>query len=322
MIPELLLDAGIAIAAIGLLWKGADWVVYTATRVARRFELSEVVIGATIVALGTSAPEIVVTLVAAINGHDDIAVANVVGSNIFNVGFILGGCAVLTAIPTSRLLVQRYALTLLASCVLLSALMLPDATLSRFEGLAMILILLAFLAYMARTDSSAVEAQDEIEDGRGGVLDGVGLLLSLGAIGIGASLLVKSAVSLAETFGMSEWAIGLTIVAAGTSLPELATALMAVRHGRTELMVGTLIGSDIFNVLGVLGLAAILRPLEIDAGATPSVVMMVGMVFFLLLFMRTGWRLTRVEGLALIALAALRWSRDLAPSLWPAGLWN
>ena len=307
-------DLGLALAAIGLLWKGADGVVFAAIRVARRLDLSEIVIGATIVALGTSAPEIVVTLIAALNGHHDIAVSNVVGSNIFNLGFILGGCAIFSVIPTGPTLVQRYALTLLACCVLLSVLILPDLTLSRVEGLSMILILLAFLAYMARTDGEVSEVEEIPADKARG-LDGLLLLGSLAAVVGGAYLLVSSAVSLAATFGMSEWAIGVSVVAAGTSLPELATSIAAVRRGRTALMAGTLIGSDLFNVLGVLGLAALIHPMTIVPMATPNILMMTVMVAVLLLFMRTGWRLTRIEGALLILIAALRWSRDLAPGL-------
>ena len=314
MSAGVLWDLGLALVAIGLLWKGADGVVFAAIRVARRFDLSEIVIGATVVALGTSAPEIVVTLIAALDGHHDIAVSNVVGSNIFNLGFILGGCAIFSVIPTGPTLVQRYALTLLASCVLLAVLILPDLTLSRVEGLSMILILLAFLAYMARTDGEVSEGE-EIPESKAGGLDALLLLGALAAVVGGAYLLVKSAVSLAASFGMSEWAIGLIAVAAGTSLPELATSIVAIRRGRTALMAGTLIGSELFNVLGVLGLAALIHPMTINAIAWPNIVMMTVMVAVLLLFMRTGWRLTRVEGAFLILIAALRWSRDLAPDL-------
>ncbi len=315
MSASVLWDLGLALVAIGLLWKGADGVVFAAIRVARRLDLSEIVIGATIVALGTSAPEIVVTLIAALDGHHDIAVSNVVGSNIFNLGFLLGGCAIFSVIPTGPTLVQRYALTLLASCVLLAVLILPDLTLSRVEGLSMILILLAFLAYMARTDGEVSEGDEEIPESKARWLDALLLLGALAAVVGGAHLLVRSAVSMAASFGMSEWAIGVSVVAAGTSLPELATSIVAIRRGRTALMAGTLIGSDLFNVLGVLGLAALIHPMTIDRIATPNVLMMTVMVAGLLLFMRTGWRLTRIEGALLILIAALRWSRDLAPEL-------
>jgi cation:H+ antiporter len=314
--PLVLAEIALVVIATGLLWKGADWVVCGAARIARRFSLSDVVIGMTVVAVGTSAPEIVVTLVAALRDQPDISVGNVVGSNIFNVGFILGSCAALWVIPTNRMLVRRDAAALLVACVLL-AICLGDYRLEWWEGLVMMLLLGGYVAYLLRREEAPEELDaDGVPEGPASAWDYPMLVLGLAAVLGGAHLLVESAVDLAHALGLSEWAIAVTLVAGGTSLPELACAFAAASRGRPGIVAGNLIGSDLFNVLGVLGLAAVLNPMAIDPGARPSIFMMTAMVGLLVVFMRSGWRLSRAEGLLLIAIAILRWSRDLAPGFW------
>ena len=320
MSSEGLTDLGLLLIGTSLLWKGADWTVVSACRVARGLRMSDALIGATILAFGTSAPEIVVTLIAALNGQPDISVGNVVGSNIFNLGFILGGCALFTAIPTSRNLVLRDTSALLLAATLLFFL-LRDHELARGEGIVMIFLLVSYMLYITQRSEDPGPLEEEVAVRTPTVPDVLLLLVGLASVIGGAHLLVNAASNLAAAMGLSEWAIGVTIVAGGTSLPELATSVAAARRGRTGLIAGTLIGSDLFNMLGVLGLAAFLHPLQVSPLATPSIAMMTCMVAFVLVFMRTGWRLTRLEGLALVALAVVRWSRDLAPEMWglPAG---
>ncbi len=320
MSSEGLTDLGLLLIGTSLLWKGADWTVVSACRVARGLRMSDALIGATILAFGTSAPEIVVTLIAALNGQPDISVGNVVGSNIFNLGFILGGCALFTAIPTSRNLVLRDTSALLLAATLLFFL-LRDHELARGEGIVMIFLLVSYMLYITQRSEDPGPLEEEVAVRTPTVPDVLLLLVGLASVIGGAHLLVNAASNLATAMGLSEWAIGVTIVAGGTSLPELATSVAAARRGRTGLIAGTLIGSDLFNMLGVLGLAAFLHPLQVSPLATPSIAMMTCMVAFVLVFMRTGWRLTRLEGLALVALAVVRWSRDLAPEMWglPAG---
>ena len=320
MSSEGLTDLGLLLIGTSLLWKGADWTVVSACRVARGLRMSDALIGATVLAFGTSAPEIVVTLIAALNGQPDISVGNVVGSNIFNLGFILGGCALFTSIPTSRNLVLRDTSALLLAATLLFFL-LRDHELARGEGIVMIFLLVSYMLYITQRSEDPGPLEEEVAVRTPTVPDVLLLLVGLASVIGGAHLLVNAASDLAAAMGLSEWAIGVTIVAGGTSLPELATSVAAARRGHTGLIAGTLIGSDLFNMLGVLGLAAFLHPLQVNPLATPSIAMMTCMVAFVLVFMRTGWRLTRLEGLALVALAVLRWSRDLAPEMWglPAG---
>jgi cation:H+ antiporter len=310
MILEILIDVAFLLAATGLLWKGAGWMVHSACRLAHRFGLPDAVVGFSVVAIGTSAPELTVSLLAALRGQPDISVANVVGSNIFNLGIILGLCAAVWTVPTTRPLVARDAPMLLVATLLL-ALFLADGVLGRGEGAVMVLCLGSYLLYRVTRHGLRFDTYDSMSEGAVGGRDYAMLTLGLGLILGGAHLLVGSASDLARQMGISEWAIGVTIVAAGTSLPELATALVAAHRGRMSMLAGALVGSDVFNVLGVLGLTAFLHPLAVSHGANTSLLMMVGMVALLILLMRTGWRLTRANGLFLIAIGLLRWISDL-----------
>ena len=307
----------IVLATIALVGLGAHWVVDAAAHIGKRLGISELVIGLTVVAMGTSAPEFAVTVLAALQGHDDISVGNIVGSNVFNLGFILGGGALVRAIPITPTLLRRDGTVLGVTAVLLAILIGWDLRLGRFDGVVLLVLLGAYLGYLFKQRRAGV--------GDGYTADGPGvqrtaslsrdiavLVASLFCIVAASHLLVGSATVMARDFGVSEWVIGVTIVAAGTSAPELTTSLVGIIKGRHALSAGTLIGSDIFNILGVLGLAAVIDPVEIDAMARISLVGLVGMVFLVLFFMRTGWRVSRPEGFALVAVAALRWGIDLS----------
>jgi cation:H+ antiporter len=291
---SVLLDLVLIAISMGLLWKGSHWLVDSAVRIAHKLRMSDLTIGLTIVAMGTSAPEFAVTINAAIRGLADISVSNVVGSNIFNLGFILGGCAAIRSIKTTPALVWRDGLFLLGvSCVLV--LFLSDLTLSSQEGFILLSGLVLYLCYLFWKKAPVEEREATVISG--------------------GHLLVWSAVSLARSFGISEWVIGVTIVAAGTSAPEFATSLVAALKGRYGISAGNLIGSDLYNLLGVLGLAGILRPLTIDAAGLGSLYILVGMVFLVVVFMRTGFRVSRAEGYFLVGLNLIRWVFDF----WAAG---
>jgi cation:H+ antiporter len=308
----------IVLVTIVMVGLGASWLVDSAVRIAKRLKVSELIIGLTVVAFCTSAPEFAVTLLASFEHHGNISVGNIVGSNIFNLGFILGGCALIRSIPTSRELLRRDGVVLGATTILLFVIIGLDLKLDRFDGVLLFGLLLLYLGYLIRQGRQSAMAGGE-EDNQGVLLGGHSLfkditLLVVGLVAIigGSHLLVNASVALARSFGLSEWVIGVTIVAAGTSAPEFATALAGVIKGRYALSIGNIIGSDIFNLLGVLGLAGILRPLTIDPMARISLAALCGMVFLVLIFMRTGWRIYRLEGLALIAVALLRWGFDFA----------
>ena len=304
------------LATFVVMGKGAQFVVSSATAMASRLGISEVVIGLTVVAFGTSAPEFAVTLIAAFQGHGNISVGNIVGSNTFNLGFILGGCALLGIVPTDKLLVRRDGLVLAGAAISLLVLVGWDHSLDRADGVVLFLMLVAYLSYLFVHRRDGGDEVRELVSGRptesGLWREFVVLFVGLAFIVGGSHVLVLSASSVARTFGISEWTIGVTIVAAGTSAPEFATSLVGVLKGRYGISLGSLIGSDIFNLLGVLGLAGMLQPVEVTSRALISLSAMCGMVVWVLISMRTGWRISRLEGMMLIGLAALRWWLDFA----------
>lgn len=306
---KLLLDVLVAAISAGLLWKGSEWVVDSAVRIAHALRLSDLAIGLTVVAIGTSAPEFAVTVNAAIRGLADISVSNVVGSNIFNLGFILGGCAAIRTIKTTPTIVWRDGVFLIVMSTVLT-LFLRDLTLTPQEGLALFSTLVIYIAYLFWKKTPV---DDDRDPGKEATWKDIPLLVvGIAAVVGGGHLLVWSATSLARGLGLSEWVIGVTIVAAGTSAPEFATSLMAAYKGRYAMSIGNLIGSDLYNLLGVLGLAGMLGPLHIDSAGLQSLYLLVGVVILVVLFMRTGFRVSRGEGFVLIGINLIRWIVDFS----------
>lgn len=300
---DILINTFILILSVTALWLGAVWIVESATHIAKKLGISELVIGLTVVAFGTSAPEFAVTLTAALKNQPDISVGNIIGSNVFNLGFILGGVAMIRALSTSAKLVYRDSLILLGITLLLP-LFLGDLTLQRWEG---IILMLGLISYLGLLFFSKEQIDEEVLAGDFKWLDVIKLLAGLGLIIAGGHYLVQSASFMARLMGISEWVIAVTIVAAGTSAPEFATSLVAVVKGQHGLSVGNLIGSTIFNLLGVLGFAAILHPMNVSSAAYGESLMLIGLVFFVILMMRSGWRITRFEGTLLVLINLIRW---------------
>ena len=311
-LPELPIIGQIAllIVAMVFLWKGADWFVDGAVHIAHHFKLPDLLIGLTLVGFGTSAPEFAVSIGAALAGKSDMSVGNIAGSNAFNLGLILGICCLIQAISTTKKLVYRDGGVLCVTAVTV-LIFLSDRELSRVEGGLLFGALLVYIVVLFLRR----EALEEIEDHAPcSWLDIPRILLGLSMIVLGSEFLVHSASALARTAGLSEWAIAVTIVAAGTSAPELVTSVNAALKGRAGISIGNLIGSDLFNMLGVLGMAAMISPLKIASNAIPGIWMLVGNVLFVFLLMRTNWRITRVQGLILIVVNLVRWYIDIRGS--------
>lgn len=294
-----------------LLWFGAGWIVDSAAAVARRFKISELVIGLTVVAAGTSAPEFLVTAMAAFKGVHDISLSNVVGSNIFNLGFILGTMALLKPLPTTRAIVYRDGMLLWATTMAIAG-MASFGTLPRWFGLALLALLACYVLYLATRGNRAEIFIEEVEQREATRWDYPKLAAGFGAIALGGHLMVEAASAIALDLGVSRWAIGVTIVAAGTSLPEMVTCLAAVLRSKHQMMLGNLVGSDFFNFAGVLGLTCLLKPLTVSPEALPSLGVLVAMIGLVLFFMRSFWTVTRLEGAILILITMLRWVRDFS----------
>ena len=296
-------DIVILLVSIIVIGKGAVWLVDAAARVAKHFGISELVIGLTVVAFGTSAPEFGVTILAAIRGMGDISVGNIVGSNIFNLGFILGGTAIIHSLKTSRTIVFRDGIFLLFGGILLSV-FLWDLTLSKIEGIVLFTLLVLYLLYLY-FNKETIETEEPTHAMYR--WDPILLFVGIGLVIVGSHFLVESAVSIARFMGVSDWVIGATIIAAGTSAPEFATSLTAAMKSRYGMSVGNLIGSDIFNLFGVLGIAGIMRNLSVSHDAHINLIILSFMIAVVLIFMRTGWVVSRKEGIILVMIGLLRW---------------
>ncbi|MDW7692846.1 calcium/sodium antiporter [Flammeovirgaceae bacterium SG7u.111] len=300
---DIYLDILVIIICIIALAKGSTWMVDSSIRIANTFRVPELVIGLTIVAFGTSAPEFGVTILAAMRGMSDIAIGNVVGSNIFNLGFILGGTALFGALNSSKSLVYRDGMFLFFGSALLTV-FLWDLSMSKLEGIILFVLLFVYLGFLfiKKEPMEKIELKEKARK-----LDYLLMPLGLGLILGGSHFLVDSAVNVARAFGMSEWVIGATIVAFGTSAPELATSITASFKGHHGLSIGNLIGSDIFNIFGVLGVAGILQNMEVDPEVTSNLYLLMGMIVLTLFFLRTNWKLARWEGAVLLLIGAIRW---------------
>ena len=300
---EILTDVTIVLVCVGVIAKGATWLVDSASKIAKRLGISELVIGLTILALGTSAPEFAVSILAALKGVGNIAIGNIVGSNIFNLGFILGGTAIIHSLKTSRTLIVRDGFFLLFGTFIL-LFFLWDLTLTKFEGGVLFSLLILYLGYLyvKREPLETKQVMGKMYWG-----DPLMLIGGLAMVLVGAHFMVESAINLARYMGVSEWVIGATVIAAGTSAPEFATSLAAALRSRYAMSVGNLIGSDIFNLFGVLGVAGILNNIPVSLDARMHLVFLSLMVALVLVFMRTGWVVSRREGYILVIIGLVRW---------------
>ncbi len=305
-----------------LLTFAGEALVVGASRLALRLRLTPMVIGLTVVAAGTSLPELVVSLIAQLEGSADLAVANVIGSNIFNIAMVLGFCSLVRALPippsTARL---EYPVLVAVSIGMLWVARGgegPGGEFARVEGYAMIAALVLFTGvaiHLARRQVTAAEAKafreevEEVSGVEGAVPVRLGhavgqVILGSAGLWLGGEWLISGAIDIAELFEVSERVIGLTLVAGGTGMPELAASIAAVRHGKGEMAVGNVIGSNIFNLLGILGIAAIVKPL-----ATPAAILdydlywMIGITVVLLpiVYRSSDSRVRRIEGGILFA---------------------
>lgn len=288
------------------LYFGGDWLISGGSRLSLRFGVSPLIIGLTVVALGTSSPELAVSLRAALAGTTEIAVGNVVGSNICNIALILGIAAIVRPIKTQGRLL-RHDLPIMLLCSLAMFPLLLDGRIGRWEGVALVVALVAYIGFNlwdAKRESKAV--RDEYYEAIGSRLPRVGLsvLLIAGgliALALGARWFVDGAVAGGQMLGLSPTFIALTIVAVGTSLPELAASAVASARGQGDIAVGNIVGSNIFNVLAVLGMTSLVAPLSAGGVTWADLGVMITLSGVLLVLVITGMRLSRIEGWLLLA---------------------
>jgi cation:H+ antiporter len=307
---SLVSNVGSIVAGLVLLIWGADRFVHGAASTARNYGIAPLLIGLTIVAFATSAPEILVAIVAALQGEPDLAIGNAIGSNIVNIGLVLGVTAIVKPIPLESDTLRREMPALLAVSLLTVSLFL-DTFLSRVDGVVMLAGLIIVMMWLvklgvrsAENDPIKMDYEAEIPDDVSTKAALIWLVIGLGALLIGADWLVDGSIGIAKELGVSEIVIGVTIVAFGTSVPELAVSLVSAIKGEYGLAIGNIVGSNIFNLLAVIGVAATIQP----AALAPSVLSLhifVMVAFTLVLFAMTHdydgkARLSRLEGVALL----------------------
>lgn len=300
------------------LYIGAGWLVKGSTEIAHKANVSNLVIGLTIVAFGTSAPELVVSINASLTGQGDIAIGNIVGSNIFNIAVILGISAVIHPLQAKRQLTRIDIPLLILSTIVLTVLF-WNGTLNRLEGcifLIGIILYTVFCLYYSRKHEEKVEKSiGELEkQPEPWYKDVLYLAGGLAILVFASHLLVDNAVSIAQELGVSEAVIGLTIVAAGTSLPELATSLVAALKKNPDIALGNIVGSNLFNILAIAGTSSIINPIVAKNVNYIDLLVMLGLTLLLLPLAKSGQKISRAEGwvLIIVYLCYLAWLlRDL-----------
>ena len=303
---KMIFDILFIVLGVALVLYGADKLTEGASALARKMNVPEMIIGLTIVAAGTSAPELFVSLVSALNDTPDMAVGNVVGSNTMNCMLIVGCAAMVAPMIISPSTVKKdIPFSVLASVLLI--LVAFDRFVSRLDG---IILLIGFAVFMTYTLMQVKKGSSETVKESSPVWKNIlYLVFGLAGLVIGSNLFVDSASDVALTLGISEGVVGLTIVAGGTSLPELATSVVAARKGQSAIAIGNVIGSNVFNILLILGLTSTISPMEIEGITTIDMAVMLLSVILVWLFSRTRYTVERWEGAVLVLgyLAYLAW---------------
>ena len=306
--PELLLIALYITGGLVMLYFGADWLVNGAITLSLHFGLSPLIVGLTVVALGTSVPEALVSVQAAIGHQGGIAIGNVVGSNILNIAMILGLSALINPLKVNSHIVKAD-VPILVGATFMLVVLLEDFHISRMEGAFLLLCIAGYVVGNIMTVKKTTPEKNKIEglevpiDSRKTLWRDIALLIvGIITLGFGSNFLVKGAVDLARIWGLSEALIGLTIVSIGTGTPELATALMAAYRKSADLAIGNAVGSNLFNIMFVLGLAGLVAPLDAKGINSSDLYVMLAVTILLLPTVWTGRVLDRKEGFLFLAI--------------------
>ena len=306
---EMLWAAVILVAGFVLLIKGADFFVEGSSSVAKRLRVPSIIIGLTIVAMGTSLPEAAVSLTASMSGQNALAVSNVIGSNIFNLMVVSGFCAVFSSLPIDKnTLKKEFPFSILCALILL-VMGYMGMVVGRLDGILLLILFVAYIFSMVRTALKARAAGANVEEEEYEILPvWKSILFIVGgmvAIKFGGDFVVDGAVVIATGFGLSENLIGLTIVACGTSLPELVTSVVAAKKNEVDMALGNVIGSNVFNVLFVLGIASSISPIAFIMENVIDIILLTLMSALVWGFGWTKQKIERKEGIIMIALYAV-----------------
>ena len=302
------MDAGIIIQVVLLLVgfvfliKGSDFFVDGASSIAAILKIPTIIVGLTIVAFGTSAPEAAVSITSSLTGSNAMAVSNVIGSNLFNMLMVIGVAALLGDLLMEKSVLENDLPFLVGITLLLTAFIVIGWNISVVEGIILLIILAAYVIYLIRSAGQSGAANYVEKPKLTTPKSILFIIVGLAGIILGGDMVVNSASSIAMALGMSETLVGLTIVAIGTSLPELVTSITALRKGENQLVIGNVVGSNIFNILFVLGASSAISQIPLDPSMLIDVLLMVGVTILCFIFGKTQEKYDKKEGIILVAL--------------------
>ncbi|OIQ38153.1 MAG: hypothetical protein BM563_06940 [Bacteroidetes bacterium MedPE-SWsnd-G1] len=295
------------VLGLALLIVGGNWLLKSAVGFSLRLNIPKIVIGMTVVSFATSAPELIVSLKSALNGYADLALGNVIGSNIANLGLVLGITVIISTITVQKSFYKTDWPVMMIASLLLYFFIIYDGEIQKFEGLTLFLLLIVFLIYLLRFQKTAVIDEMPDDDVELPLYKNV-FFLAIGALALwgGSELLIEGAVLMAVDLGVGERIIGITIVSVGTSIPELAASIIAVIKKEKAISLGNLIGSNVFNILAVLGITSMITPIKVrdQALLTNDIYWMLGfaILVFPLVFFPSKLKLGKLEGVILLGL--------------------
>jgi len=286
---EIAVNAVLTIVGLVILCLGGNWLVSGGVAIAKKLRISQMIIGLTIVAYGTSTPELAASMVAAVGSHTDLILGNVVGSNISNIGMVIGMSAIISPLVVSKATTRKEVPIMIGVMLLLVAISV-DGEISQLDGVMLVAGLIAFTAY---TLSRAKKERESITEDSSITKTQVPRAIALIVMGaallyFGGFLTVENAVLIAENLGISETVIGITIIAIGTSLPELVTSVIAIRKGHMDIGIGTIVGSNIYNILMIMGVASVITGIAVVPGIFTDYLVMIGFAVVLVAFLRSG----------------------------------
>ena len=286
---EIAINAVLTIVGLVILCLGGNWLVSGGVAIAKKLRISQMIIGLTIVAYGTSTPELAASMAAVVGSHTDLILGNVVGSNISNIGMVIGISAIISPLVVSKATTRKEVPIMIGVMLLLVAISV-DGEISQLDGVMLVAGLIAFTAY---TLSRAKKERESITEDSSITKTQVPRALVLIVIGaallyFGGFLTVENAVLIAENLGISETVIGITIIAIGTSLPELVTSVIAIRKGHMDIGIGTIVGSNIYNILMILGISSVITGIAVVPGMFTDYLVMIGFAVVLIAFLRSG----------------------------------
>ena len=286
---EIAINAVLTIVGLVILCFGANWLVSGGVTIAKKLRISQMIIGLTIVAYGTSTPELAASMAAAVGSHTDLILGNIVGSNISNIGMVIGVCAVVSPLVVKRTTTRKEIPIMIGVSLLLIAISV-DGEISQYDGIMLVVGLIAFTAYtLSRAKKERNEEAEDSATTKTSIPRAIALLVVGAALlYFGGFLTVENAISIAENIGISETVIGITIIAIGTSLPELVTSVIAIRKGHTDIGIGTIVGSNIYNILMILGISSVITGIAVVPGIFTDYLIMVGFSIVLIAFLRSG----------------------------------